>query len=105
MASHPVTGNGSFVSSYSTRPTSCLSCSRSRLASRSCGVRSRFVSLVVVIGGRVPRGGHGVQPYAVRLRRMCEVVAHGADPVDNVSMSLDDLDRRLVTLFTEQPQI
>ena len=46
-----------------------------------------------------------MQPYAVRLRRMCEVVALGADPVDNVSMPLDDLDRRLVTLFTEQPQI
>jgi DNA-binding Lrp family transcriptional regulator len=36
---------------------------------------------------------------------MCEVVASSAESVDNVSMSLDDLDRRLVSLFTEQPQI
>jgi DNA-binding Lrp family transcriptional regulator len=33
------------------------------------------------------------------------VVASIAFSVDNVPMSLDDLDRRLVTLFTEHPQI
>ena len=37
---YPVTGNGSWLGSYSTRPTSCLSCSRVRSALSSSAVRA-----------------------------------------------------------------
>jgi DNA-binding Lrp family transcriptional regulator len=39
------------------------------------------------------------------MHTLCTVVAYTGGSVDNVSMDLDDLDRRLVTLFTEHPQI
>lgn len=49
-----------------------------------------------------------MQPYAAAVHTMCTMVALGAVSVDNVHMAdatLDDLDRRIVALFTEQPQI
>ena len=53
----------------------------------------------------MPFAPFDVQRYAATLHSLHRVLALGGVSVDNVSMSLDDLDARLVTLFTEQPQI
>ena len=46
-----------------------------------------------------------VQPYAAVLRTLRTVLAQVGQVLDTVPMSLDALDARIVTLFTEQPQI
>lgn len=51
---------------------------------------------------------HSVQPYAAAVRIVCTMVAFAPQMVDNLLMradTLDDLDRRILTLFTEQPQV
>jgi DNA-binding Lrp family transcriptional regulator len=46
-----------------------------------------------------------VQPYGVALHTLRRLLAAVRVSVDNVTMNLDDLDGRLITLFSEQPQI
>ena len=46
-----------------------------------------------------------VQPCAAALRTLRTVLAQVGQVLDNVPMPLDALDARIVTLFTEQPQI
>src|SRR5262245_34370437 len=75
MASQPVTGKTSLSSSYSTRPTSCLSWSTVRSALSSSSVRAPPVEGVlfdievgvVVMGATVPRLRQDVQQYVETL--------------------------------------
>lgn len=46
-----------------------------------------------------------VQLYAARLRTMRRVQRHDGVEMHNVTMTLDDLDARILALFTAQPQI
>ena len=46
-----------------------------------------------------------VQRYAAALHSVRRMLAVLADWLDTVSMQLDDLDARIITLFSEQPQI
>jgi DNA-binding Lrp family transcriptional regulator len=46
-----------------------------------------------------------VQLYAAELRSVRTVLAIAGVRVDNLIMSLDELDGRLIALFTDQPQI
>jgi len=55
--------------------------------------------------GSVPFRAIDVQRYAAALHSMRRVLAKDGRSLDNVSMSLDVLDARLLALFTEQPQI
>src|SRR3954454_9631632 len=93
----PVTGNGSWLASYSTRPTSCLSCSTVRSALSSSTVSAppvEGVSWVVVMGGTLPDLDNLRNSTTIR-RTSCP--APGAD--------MDDLDRTLLGLFAPDPRI
>lgn len=51
------------------------------------------------------QAGRTVQPYAVAMRSMRTVLAMCASPLDNMAMTVDALDARIIALFTEHPQI
>src|SRR6476660_1074963 len=93
----PVTGNGSWLASYSTSPTSCLSCSRVRSALSSSAVSAppvEGVSWVVVMGVTLPN--------ADNLRNSTSIRRTHCQPPGAV---VDDLDRRLLALFAADPRI
>src|SRR4249919_2163447 len=92
-----MTGNGSLLASYSTSPTSCLSCSRLRSALSSSAVRAppvEGVSWVVVMGVTLPNADNLRNSTAIH-RTHCP--AQGA--------VMDDLDRRLLGLFAQDARI
>ena len=83
--SHPVTGNGSWLASYSTRPTSWCSCSRLSWARRSESVSCSRVMLQanrsrVCCSTRPASGGQIAHSCAVRRRWTIRSAYHAPRP-------------------------
>src|SRR6476469_3843257 len=87
MASQPVTGKTSLSSSYSTRPTSCLSWSRVRSARISSGVSELMCP-------RIARGDN-----------MCNAASTHCTTCTVGRRAMDRLDRNLLELFAAEPRV
>src|SRR3546814_1699481 len=92
----PMTGNGSVLASYSTRPTSCLSWSNeSPACSSSCvsAVRVECVEVVVMASGC--RGS----------RKVCNSTSKHCAICPAKGCIVDALDATLLDLFAKEPRI